>query len=226
MILFACKRFGDAIAYLWESDYRIQACHLSLLSCYYGLTLPHIPLTSNPPLLVTDGNITTDISPTYLIIEFMSATLSGWVEDVNERLDYLTAVSLSYQPLQLSKVLIGMDSPAIEVVEHELRIASDNVLKLFVRSLSSKELSISNISSASSVSSNRVSRNGNSSNVLKWLSTYLGGVNELNRLLSSAAFEALNVEHDAATAVALFEVVGDYAEAVHQVGYIGDTTLA
>ena len=48
-VLLACHRFGDAVLYLWNSNKPLPAIHIMLLCLYYGLILPCVPLTQNPP---------------------------------------------------------------------------------------------------------------------------------------------------------------------------------
>ena len=48
VILFTCHRFGDAIAYLWETKKTIPAVHLTVACLYYSLILPHWKLVENP----------------------------------------------------------------------------------------------------------------------------------------------------------------------------------
>lgn len=48
VILFTCHRFGDAIAYLWETKKTIPAVHLTVVCLYYSLILPQRKLVENP----------------------------------------------------------------------------------------------------------------------------------------------------------------------------------
>ena len=48
-VLLACHRFGDAVLYLWNSNKPLPAVHIMLLCLHYGLILPCVPLTQNPP---------------------------------------------------------------------------------------------------------------------------------------------------------------------------------
>ena len=54
-ILLSCQRYGDAIMYLWTSNKVVAAVHLTVVCLYYGLILPHVPLTQNPLCISSTG---------------------------------------------------------------------------------------------------------------------------------------------------------------------------
>lgn len=66
-ILFSCQRYGDAIMYLWTSNKVVAAVHLTVVCLYYGLILPHVPLTQNP-LYISSGH---RINPTGTYISYI-----------------------------------------------------------------------------------------------------------------------------------------------------------
>lgn len=70
LVLFACRRFGDAIAYLWQQGKAVPAVHFTVLCLYYGLVLPHKPLCHNPTRR-TDAELNQDLTPHSVLHSFL-----------------------------------------------------------------------------------------------------------------------------------------------------------
>lgn len=49
LALLCCHRYGDAVSHLWQATKTLPAAHIAAVCAHYGLLLPHMPLTQNPP---------------------------------------------------------------------------------------------------------------------------------------------------------------------------------
>lgn len=204
LILFACQRFGDAIAYLWDCKQYIPAAHFTVLCCYYGLVLPYAPLTENPPRTCIDPCLQTDTTTTSasLILLFVKTFLSA--HDAARSLDYIATVSTAYNPAYCTTVrtvLEGMDQKMLELCQTKMKVCSDETFKAFIKSLDASQLRPLTVQPGGR------------------MYEYCTTPAEVRRHLMNTAFEVREIERNPEAAIALYEIAGEYGLAVEQITF-------
>ena len=158
-VLLACHRFGDAVLYLWNSNKPLPAIHIMLLCLYYGLILPCVPLTQNPPfrhasLLTshvgsggggTSGSGNSQLSPANILLYYFNEHIQQTIPEIC--LDYIMYLQpvhwntntpqreLSYDTYNnniYNNILTNNDKLIISIIQKFLIILPKNMLTRIV----------------------------------------------------------------------------------------------
>eukprot|EP01038_Epipyxis_sp_PR26KG_P006682 gene6682-9166_t len=221
-VLFCCQRFGDAIAHLWQANKVIPAIHFTILSLYYGLIMPHLPLTHNPPHVLVSSrsislSINSDPTPAAIIQIYNNSSIFASYPEIS--VDYLLALDCSQKLGHIQGI-----SPEVREA-HKLKAHSSflTALESFIVSLDRDQLVVivgephtnstfaaNNISNQSQIQAHEFS-----SRTSGRLDDYMDST-QIDLLLARVAYNMLMQRKDSEAAIFLYQLAGRYVEVVDE----------
>ena len=222
-VLFCCQRFGDAINHLWQANKSFVAAHLAVLCLHYGLILPHVALTQNPPHPLVSGAYpmgdVIDPTPAQLLSIFLrnDALQANYPEIC---IDYL--ISLDCNWLMHAQ---GLENEMKEVQKLKAQATISSTLETFLLDIAAYGSASGNKDELNKVAGRPIddAATGGAGNRLhtSGISRSPGRIDDyldsgqVNLLLSRCAFYLLS-KKDAELAIHFFLLSGRYPEVVEE----------
>jgi Nup93/Nic96 len=203
-VLFSCHRFGDAIGHLWQAGKFLPAVHLTVACLYYGLLLPHRPLTHNPRHSSGDRGVGSNMSPVSLFEMFFSSALQSSYPELTA--DYLVILQVDWhQHVQ------GIEQQLLETLKRKCDSAVGAVLESFLLSLGRSQL----IRMVGEPIEDSQPTDPIPFRTRGHLDEYLSPV-RLRDLLTSCAYHLLTVKKESEKAMAYFKLAGRHSDVVEE----------
>lgn len=200
LILFACHRFGDAIAYLWESKKTLPAISLTMLCLHYGLILPHAPLCNNPKhtnQFPNPSNFGSELSPSTILQVYFHTSFQRNYPDI--ALDYFISLFHKNWVFYCKNVI----SPAnLKTQIRKANINSNDILKSLIMNCGEEQLKSLLGDTVADNSRDTSTRSGGR------LDKYMTN-EDINGFLSKIAESSV---HDIENQMILYKLAGEYGE--------------
>jgi hypothetical protein len=200
LILFACHRFGDAIAYLWESRKTLPAISLAMICLHYGLILPHVSLSNNPKLInqyPNPSNFGSELSPSTIFQAYFHTSFQRNYPDI--ALDYFISLFHKNWVFYCKNML----SPSnLEPQIRKANINSNDILKSLIINCGEEQLK--SLLGESIADNSRDTTTRTEGHLDKYMSN-----EDINRFLSKIAESSV---HDIENQMILYKLAGEYGE--------------